>query len=94
MQKKAGYQAIDAKRADMGVSKQAMADKLNLSWEGLNKKLSGNSEFTLAEVAVIADWWGVCIDELIGRNVPSCPLLRPKFFPCTHKLDSAMASKQ
>lgn len=74
-----GYPAIEAKRVDMGVSKQAMADKLNLSWEGLNKKLSGNSEFTLAEVQVIADWWGMCIDELIGRSVPGCPLLRPNF---------------
>ena len=74
-----GYPAIEARRADMGVSKQAMADKLHLSWEGLNKKLNGDSEFTLAEVEVVADWWGLCIDELIGRSVPKCPIMRPVF---------------
>ena len=77
--KTVGYPAIEARRAEMGVSKQAMADKLHLSWEGLNKKLVGDSEFTLAEVEVVADWWGLCIDELIGRSVPKCPIMRPAF---------------
>lgn len=53
-----------------------MADKLNLSWDGLNNKLTGRSEFDLEEVATIADWWGVSIDDLIGREVPSFPILR------------------
>lgn len=75
--KTVGYPSIEARRAEMGVSKQAMADKLHLSWEGLNKKLNGDAEFNLAEVEVIADWWGMCIDELIGRSVPKCPVLRP-----------------
>lgn len=74
-----GYPAIEAKRAELGVPKAAMADKLSLSWEGLNKKLNGEAEFNLAEAAVLADWWGVCIDELIGRTVPKCPILRPAF---------------
>lgn len=67
---------IDETRNKLGVTKAAMADKLGLSWDGLNNKLTGKSEFDLDEVATIADWWGVAIDDLIGRKVPAFPVLR------------------
>ena len=71
-----GYPAIEAKRADLGVPKQAVADRLGLSWEQTSKKLAGEVEFSLSEVAVLADWWNLCIDELVGREVPRCPVFR------------------
>lgn len=67
---------IDETRNKLGVTKAAMAAKLGLSWDGLNNKLTGKSEFDLDEVATIADWWGVAIDDLVGRKVPAFPVLR------------------
>lgn len=76
---KVHYPTINAKRAELGVTKQAMADRLGLSWDGLNMKLCGEREFNITELIAISDWWGVCIDELVGRTVPKCPLYRPEF---------------
>ena len=67
---------IDQFREQLGVTKAAMADKLGLSWDGLNNKLAGRTEFDLDEVVSVADWWGVPIDELIGRTVPKFPVLQ------------------
>ena len=65
---------INGFREQLGVTKQAMADRLGLSWDGLNNKLIGKYEFDLDEIVAIADWWGVSIDELIGRTVPKSPI--------------------
>ena len=73
------YPSIDAKRDELGVTKQAVADRLDLSWEQAKKKLAGEVEFNITEVRTLADWWGVCIDELIGREIPRCPIYRPTF---------------
>lgn len=74
-----GFPAIEQRRDQLGVSKQAVAEKLELSWPQANKKLEGKAEFTLAEAMVLAEWWGLCLDELIGRTVPKCPVFRPDF---------------
>lgn len=63
------YPAIDAKREELGIPKTKMAEKLELSWEGLNAKLCGEREFNLSEVTVLADWWGISLDELVGRRL-------------------------
>ncbi|RNL44761.1 helix-turn-helix domain-containing protein [Paraeggerthella hongkongensis] len=73
------YPAIEARRADLGVTKRAVADRLGLSWEQASKKLSGEVEFNLTEALELAEWWGLCLDELAGREVPKCPLYRPSF---------------
>ena len=65
---------IDEFREHLGVTKQAMADRLGLSWDGLNNKLTGKYEFDLDEIVAIADWWGINIDDLIGRTVPEAPV--------------------
>lgn len=65
--------AVDAERERRGVTKQAVADRLGLSWEGANKKLTGQTEFSLSELVSLADWWGVCLDQLVARSVPACP---------------------
>ena len=68
-------QNVDATRDKLGITKQAMADRLGLSWDGLNNKLTGKYEFDLSEIVTIADWWGVSIDDLICRTVPKFPVL-------------------
>lgn len=73
------YPAIEARRVELGATKQAVADRLGLSWEQANKKLSGEVEFSLTEVLELAVWWGLCLDELVGREIPKCPLYRPAF---------------
>ena len=65
---------VDEFRERLGVTKQAMADRLGLSWDGLNNKLTGKYEFDLDEIVAVADWWGVSIDDLIGRTVPEFPV--------------------
>ena len=70
------YPAIDARRHDMGVSKQSVADRLNLSWQSTDEKLSGKVEFDLTEVIALADWWGLSIDELVGRRASETPVYR------------------
>lgn len=66
---------VDEFRERLGVTKQAMADRIGLSWDGLNNKLTGKYEFDLDEIVAIADWWGVSIDDLIGRTVQEFPIL-------------------
>lgn len=66
---------VDEFREHLGITKQAVADRLGLSWDGLNNKLTGKYEFDLDEIVSIADWWGVSIDDLIGRTVPEFPVL-------------------
>ena len=61
---------VESVRERLGVTKQAMADKLGISWSTVDSKLSGSSEFNVYEIASIADWWRMSIDELIGRTVP------------------------
>ncbi len=73
------YPAIEAKRAELGIPKARVAEKLELSWEGLDAKLCGEREFTLTEILALSEWWGICADELVGRMVPGCPVLRPAF---------------
>lgn len=73
------YPAIEERRAELGVTKRAVADRLGLSWEQASKKLSGEVEFNLTEALELAEWWGLCLDELAGREVPKCPLYRPAF---------------
>lgn len=73
------YPAIEAKRVELGIPKTKVAEKLELSWEGLDAKLAGEREFTLTEILTLADWWGICSDDLVGRPVPGCPVLRPAF---------------
>ena len=73
------YPAIESRRAELGVTKRAVADRLGLSWEQASKKLSGEVEFSLSESIALAEWWGLCLDELAGREIPKCPLYRPPF---------------
>lgn len=65
---------VDTERECRGVTKQAVADRLGLSWEGANKKLTGHTEFSLSELVSLADWWGVCLDQLVARSVQACPV--------------------
>lgn len=56
------YPAIEARRSDLGVPKQRMADYLNISYSSLDNKLSGRNEFKFSEVAKLAEWWGTPIE--------------------------------
>lgn len=60
-------QAIDEFRKDLGVTKQAVANRLGITWNAVDAKLTGRTEFNISEVSSLADWWGVSIDRLIGR---------------------------
>ena len=60
------YPNIEKRRADLGVSKVKMAERLGLSIRGLEKKLTGESEFTAREVRELALWWGNSADELMA----------------------------
>lgn len=74
MKERVTYPAIEERRAGMRIAKQAVADRLGLSWESASMKLSGEREFSLSEAQELADWWSLSIDDLIGRKVPDCPI--------------------
>jgi transcriptional regulator with XRE-family HTH domain len=71
------YPAIERRRLGMGISKRAIADYLNLNPTSVVLKLQGKREFTLTEARKLADLWGIPLDELAGRKVPSCPIYMP-----------------
>lgn len=60
--------SINDVRERLGVSKQAVADKLGVLWATADSKLSGKTEFDISEAVTIADWWGMSLDELVGRS--------------------------
>ena len=63
------YELIESKRRSLGITKQAVAQKLHISWAAADSKLSGRTEFDLSEAITIADWWGMTVDELVGHHV-------------------------
>lgn len=63
------YELIESKRRDLGITKQAVAQKLHISWAAADSKLMGRTEFDLSEAMVIADWWGMSLDELVGHHI-------------------------
>ena len=58
------YPAIEARRDNLGVPKQKMADYLGISPSALDNKLSGRNEFKFSEIVTISDWWGTPIEQL------------------------------
>jgi len=79
--KVACYPTIERRRERMGMTKKALAEYLELSRGPLYEKLSGHREFSLTEARYLADLWGISLDELVGRKVPSCPIYIPNGQP-------------
>lgn len=63
------YPSIDAKRKELGLTKNAVAKRLGTTWKTLDKKLEGRGEFSVTEIMTLADWWGLSMDELVGHKV-------------------------
>ena len=59
---------INDVRISLGITQQAVAEKLGLSWNGVHKKLVGKSQFSINEILTLADWWNCSIDWLVGRD--------------------------
>ncbi len=64
------YPRIEELRSSFGTPKRALSRYLKISYSGLVNKLNGNTEFTLTEAFLLADLWGLGLDELIGREPP------------------------
>lgn len=64
------YPKIEELRASFGTPKLALAKHLSVSYTTFLRKLSGDRDFTLTEAILIADLWGLSLDELIGREPP------------------------
>lgn len=63
------YPGIESRRADLGVSKVRMAEKLGISGQALANKMDGTSEFTAREVRTLAIWWNVTADSLLADAI-------------------------
>ncbi len=63
------YPNIEKRRADLGTSKVRMAEKLGLSIQALDNKMTGKSEFNAREVRTLSKWWNVSADELLSEAV-------------------------
>ena len=57
------YPAIEARRSNLGVPKQKVADYLGISYSSLDNKLSGRNEFKFSEVQKLSDWWNTPIES-------------------------------
>ena len=63
------YPNIEKRRADLGVTKQRMGEKLGISQQALANKMDGTSEFSAREVRTLSLWWGTSADELLAEAV-------------------------
>ena len=63
------FPLIEQKRADLGTSKVRMADKLGISVQALDNKMTGKSEFTGSEIRTLAIWWNTSADYLMSEAV-------------------------
>lgn len=49
------------------MTQRMLADGIGTSYQLLNAKLRGRSNYTLHDLSRIADYFGVSVDALIGR---------------------------
>jgi transcriptional regulator with XRE-family HTH domain len=55
--------------AENDITQQEIAKLLNISPTGLNKKLTGKSEFKASEIKILADFFKVSTDIFFKDNV-------------------------
>lgn len=63
------YPKVEEKRKDLGVSKERMREKLEISYTALDNKLDGTSEFSAREIRTLSLWWNVSADELLSEAI-------------------------
>ena len=56
--------------AETGISQQKLADDLGLSIQSVNYYIHEKREPSVATLIKLADYFGVSIDYLVGRDVP------------------------
>lgn len=57
--------------AETGISQQKLADDLGLSIQSVNYYIHEKREPSIATLIKLADYFGVSVDYLIGRDVPA-----------------------
>lgn len=55
-------------RKETGLSQKAMAEKLGFSFRSYRRYESGETEPTLSALVRMADYFGLSLDDLSGRN--------------------------
>ena len=58
------YPAIEARRDELCIPKQRVADYLGISYSALDNKLSGRNEFKFSEVKKLSEWWRTPLETL------------------------------
>lgn len=67
---------IENRRADLGVTKTRMAEKLDISEQALTNKLTGVSEFSAREARTLSKWWNTSLDVLLEKMEEVEPAIR------------------
>lgn len=57
--------------AETGITQQKLADDLGLSIQSVNYYIHDKREPNIATLIKLADYFGVSVDYLIGRDVPA-----------------------
>ena len=55
-------------RAERGLTQKDLADKLNISLKTISHWETGYTEPSLAQLVMLADFYSVSLDELVGRD--------------------------
>ncbi len=69
-----GNPEADAVRAELARARRSQGDaakQLNLSQPAMSRRLTGEVDFTVAEIRSLADWLGVPVAALIGPEAVS-----------------------
>lgn len=64
MAKTVCYPAIEARRSNLCVPKQKVAEYLGISLSALENKLKGRNEFKFSEIVALSEWWGTPIEQM------------------------------
>ena len=55
-------------RTERGITQKGLAEKLNISLKTISHWETGYTEPSVAQLIMLADFYSVSIDELVGRD--------------------------
>ncbi|OZG62671.1 transcriptional regulator [Bifidobacterium lemurum] len=61
-------EAVDLLCRENNVSRAELARELHITRSAMSQKMTGRTVFTLHQIRKIADYFGVSVDSLLGRE--------------------------
>lgn len=61
------YPVVEERMKDLCIPKAKVAERLGISVQTLDNKLTGKTEFQFTEIRALSDWWNVPIQDFASR---------------------------